>query len=37
VEEFIKYLASVKADFININQLEFCPRTRSSCARGGSG
>lgn len=26
VEEFIRYLASVKADFINLNQLEFCPQ-----------
>jgi pyruvate formate-lyase activating enzyme-like uncharacterized protein len=26
VEEFIRYLSSVKADFININQLEFCPQ-----------
>ncbi len=26
VEEFIRFLASVKADFINLNQLEFCPQ-----------
>jgi len=37
IKGLIRYLASVSADFININSWSSAPRTRSSCARGGSG
>lgn len=36
VEEFIRYLASVKADFINLNQLEFCPQNAFQMRQRGS-